>query len=501
MISDLKITLDGFVLSDYFDLTEEPDRGFFPNVTNTTKQISRLNGVRVSQIRFEERYIKLSLYALSGNFREMKDRLAVQLFKEGNQKLWFSDEPDRFFWVKLNGESSLKRSLEYREEAYGTLEFICEDGLAHAIQTKDFQLVDDSVVIQNEGTYKAPITWTVDFLADCESIGFVTEDRILQLGYVTSEDIDEDLSNVVLFNDPMKSATSGQYSRNVGKIRWRNDSGDNTSQIQGSLKYEADAITVDSYGPSGADDAFWHGPTLTRFFNDVEDCEIYARFNFKPNGATKDKAKKQGLFELNLVDADNLFICGFEMKDNTDQQDRVEYKFYVGDAEIKSGFLPAAVRNTNGGFFGMIRIRKVGNNFDFYLARLVNNPKGGFNESWKATHNWTNEATAMLKPTRVDINFLNWRNKQPIYQSLTHLKLTKFNTRDDKLIPKTFLEGDQLIFDGSTSKVTINGITANDYFVVGSQPIISNIGETEVFISHESAVDPLVTATVEERFL
>ncbi|MBK0039499.1 distal tail protein Dit, partial [Enterococcus sp. S52] len=218
MISDLKITLDGFVLSDYFDLTEEPDRGLFPNVTNTTKQISRLNGVRVSQTRFEERYIKLSLYALNGNFREMKDRLALQLFKEGNQKLWFSDEPDRFFWVKLNGESSLKRSLEYRGEAYGTIEFICEDGLAHAIQTKDFQLVDDSVVIQNEGTYKAPITWTVDFLADCESIGFVTEDRILQLGYVTSEDIDEDLSNVVLFNDPMKSATSGQYSRNVGKI-------------------------------------------------------------------------------------------------------------------------------------------------------------------------------------------------------------------------------------------------------------------------------------------
>ncbi|WP_233619269.1 MULTISPECIES: hypothetical protein, partial [unclassified Enterococcus] len=61
--------------------------------------------------------------------------------------------------------------------------------------------------------------------------------------------------------------------------------------------------------------------------------------------------------------------------------------------------------------------------------------------------------------------------------------------------------GDQLIFDGSTSKVTINGITANDYFVVGSQPIISNIGETEVFISHESTVDPIVTATVEERFL
>lgn len=471
------------------------------SVNNTYVSIASRYGQKFRNNTREPKLITLSFPYERYSYDEVMSKMASFFYSENERKLINPKNADQYFLAKLSGEIIVEFNDGGPGIAIVTLNMLASDGLAHAVETKDYPMSDGAVSIQNEGTYKAPITWTVDFLADCESIGFVTEDRILQLGYVTSEDIDEDLSNVVLFNDPMKSATSGQYSRNVGKIRWRNDSGDNTSQIQGSLKYEADAITVDSYGPSGADDAFWHGPTLTRFFNDVEDCEIYTRFNFKPNGATKDKAKKQGLFELNLVDADNLFICGFEMKDNTDQQDRVEYKFYVGDAEIKSGFLPAAVRNTNGGFFGMIRIRKVGNNFDFYLARLVNNPKGGFNESWKATHNWTNEAIAMLKPTRVDINFLNWRNKQPIYQSLTHLKLTKFNTRDDKLIPKTFLEGDQLIFDGLTSKVTLNGITANDYFVVGSQPIISNIGETEVFISHESAVDPLVTATVEERFL
>lgn len=491
----LEVTYGDFKLSDILGVTSKFDRGIGLPRSNYLEDVNGLGKMFVRS-KFDEKVI-LMPFILRYDLNKKRRELAAALSSLTPQKLIFSDEPDKYYMAIPNNYVNLD---EINFLGKGTIEWLIPDGVAHAIDPKIYTMSDGLVTINNQGSYKTPIRWVVDFPSDCESFGLVTEDKIMEFGHSGTEDIDEDLSNTVLFDDPMKSSTSGQYSRNVGKIRWRNDSGENTSQVQGTLKYESDAITVDSYGPSGADDAFWHGPTLTRFFEPFSDGEVYQRFNFKPNGATKDKAKKQGLIELNFVDEDNNFVCGFEMKDNTDSKYQVEYKFYAGEAVIKSGFLPASVLSKNGGFFGMIRIKKVGNNFDFYLARLLDNPKGGFTESWKATHNWTNEEVAMLKPARVDMAMLNWRNKQPMYQSITHLRVTRYATRNNSLIPKTFNAGDQLVIEES-GRLLLNGIVANGFSVIGTDYIQAEVGSNEIFFSYEGDQSPVVTATIEELYL
>ncbi len=475
------------------------------SVENVSRSSNSMNGSKIVKTKLSEANLIVEVTLISDKensfmtLNEIEELLKDKLINtEEEIELIFSDRPDRYYLAKLDGANS----IDVISRSLGTLvlNFNAPAGLSYAVDENKTPMNEDIISVENHGTYKAPVKFSIDFPADCESIGLVTEDRIAQFGYTVSEDIDEDLSNIVLFNDPMKSSTSGQYTRNAGKPRWRNDSGDNTTKIQGDWKYESDAITPSSYGPSGADDAFWHGPTITRYFEAFPDGSIEGRINFKPNGSTKDRAKKQGLTELNFLDADNHFVAGIELKDNTDQKYLVEYKFYVGDAVVKSGNLPSSVLTKNGGFFGLAKIEKVGNLFKFYLARLVDKTGGGFNEFWVAKHEWTNEETAMLMPVRFDYGAYNWRNKQAMYQSLTNIKVTRYATRNDKLLPKTFIAGDHVDIDEDFN-VWVNGILDNGYCVNGSKQIFAEKGVTEIYVAYESEEPPIVEASVRGNYL
>ena len=63
MISDLEIKLNDFRLSDYFDLTDEPDRGLFPEVQHELVQMAQSNGSSIVNKRLGHRIITLPLVA------------------------------------------------------------------------------------------------------------------------------------------------------------------------------------------------------------------------------------------------------------------------------------------------------------------------------------------------------------------------------------------------------------------------------------------------------
>lgn len=486
MISDLEIKLNDVSLSDYFDLTEEPDRGLFPEVQHDLVQMARSNGSRATNKRLTHRIITLPLYALSGNFRKAKDDLANVLFSEERQRLWFSDEPDRYWLVELTGESSWKRSLESRGEAFGELNFLCEDGISHSIETKTFPFIstEDGILatVQNDGTYKTPMDINVTFTSDADSIGFVSDDNIVQLGTSYSEDEQNFVPSEKVLNDGMGSSTG--WSTNVGRPRWRYpDSGDNTSKIQGSLTWSASASAVypASFGSIDASKpGYWHGPTLTRNLNpNLGDFEAFHRLTFKPKGSGKNRAACQGIFEINYMDADGNFVMGFEIKDNNRDADEVKYSFFIGTYRMFEGKLPKSVLTFHGGFFGSIQMTKVGNKFTFRLARINGDT---WKETWSTSKSWNNETVAMLSASSIQVFLSKWKDSPEMLMELTHTRVTKFNTQNETLIPNTFYEGDTLLVDGKSNQVYLNGLRADGYRVIGSSQVFqANKGATEIF--------------------
>lgn len=468
MISDLKITLDGFDISQYFDLTEEPDRGLFPHIEHELVKTAHRTGSRAVSSSFGSRIITLEIYALSGNFRKMKDDLAMVLFTGEKQKLWFSDEPDRYWLVELTGESNLKRSIDYHGEAFGQLQFLVEDGVSHAIDPKRFEIQNDIAQIQNKGTYKTPIDINVTFNSDANSIGFVSEDNIVQLGTAISEDEENAIQSTKVMNDDMGASTKNLWSTNTGRVRWRYDDGDNTSRVEGALTWGATEVYPSNYGPAADKDkpGYWHGPTVTRMLTKpLNDFEAYHRFEFKPNGNSKEKPTCQGLVEINYSDSDNNFIVGFEMKDNANTADKVEFSFFVGDYRMYKGYLPKSVLSFHGGFFGSLMMKKVGNQFTFRLARINGD---NWKETWSIQQSWYNETVAMLSAKIINCFMSKWKNDRPMTIKLTHTRITEFATENEALIPKVFYEGDTLFVDGQTNRVYLNGIRDDGYRVIGS---------------------------------
>lgn len=503
MISDLEIKLDDFKLSDYFDLVEEPGRGLFPEVQHELVQMAQANGSRVADKRLNHRIITLPLYALSGNFRQTKDDLANILFSDEQQRLWFSDEPDRYWLVRLTGESSWKRSLENRGEAYGELNFICEDGLSHAMNSRPFPFITTSegtiATLQNNGTYKTPIDIHVTFTSDANAIGFVSSDNVVQLGTTIPEEESNGATSEKVMNDSMGSSSKNLWSVNTGRPRWRYDDGDSTSQVMGGVTWGAEEVTASNFGTIDPTKPCWHGPTVTRILSEpLSDFEAYHRIGFKPTGNNSQKANCQGLLEINYSDADNHFIVGFEMKDNTGSANKVSFSFFVGDYRFYTGSLPSSVLNHKGGFFGTVVMKKVGSNFTFRLAAL---DQDSFKEIWSSgSKTWTNNTVAMLSASVINSFMAVWNTYRTMAIKLTHTRITKLISESDTEIPKVFYEGDTLFVEGQSNRVYINGLRDDSYRVIGSSQVFNAPkGTSEVVAISDGTFNG--NLKIRERFL
>lgn len=492
MISDLEIKLGDFMLSDYFDLTAEPDRGLFPEVQHNLVTMARANGVRATSRRLGHRIITLPLYALSGNFRETKDALAPALMADGRQALWFSDEPDRYWMVELTGESSLSRSLDQKSVAEGQLQFLCEDGLAHALKPESFpfNVTTDGIIatVQNTGTYKAPVDINAKFLSDADSIGFVSEENLLQFGTPYSEEAENFVASTKIMNDPMGTTTKQYWQENVANIRWRMNDGETSSKIMGSMKYEAEDTRPASYGTPPADKpGFWHGPSTSHTLtNPIDNFKAFHRLYFKATGTSAQKKASQGLIEINYVDADGNFVMALVMRHNGE---KVWYSFIVGTERIYEVALSKSAYTTETGFFGTIEFSKVGNKFTFRLASAPHT-SSGFKENWVNTKTFTNDSVAMLSPYKVNCFMAQWNKVRAMDIRLTHSRITKINTEEEALVPMEFYAGDELYVDGSNNHVYINGIRNDDYRIIGSDQMFRvEPGDTEIAVVSDGTVE------------
>lgn len=472
---------NGHNLDEYLRITSGLSRNIGVNRTNKLTQMRASKKFIHSVI--DEGFIDMP-FLLRYDLIEKKRALADILNVDQPVKLWFEDEPDKYYLAIPDGEISVNEVVFLGK---GSIRFLVPDGMAHAMEPKSFPFIttngDTIATVQNNGTYKTPIDINVTFTSDANSIGFVSSDNIIQLGTSFSEDDEDVITSEKVLNDGMGSSSG--WSTNVGRPRWRfPDSGDNTSKIMGTLKFDAGQSSVypSSFGSIDVSKpGYWHGPTLTRLLNsDLGNFDVLHRLQFKPTGSGSQRASCQGLMEINYMDADGNFVMGFEIKDNNMKADEVKYSFFVGDYRFFEGKLPSSVLTKNGGFFGSLKMTKENNRFTFHLARLLD-VNGTWKESWSVTKNWSNATVAMLSANSIQAFFSQWKNDRAMDMALTHTTITKLNGLSDQPIPKTFYEGDTLFVDGLSNRVYINGMRDDSYRVLGGSQIFNaQKGATEV---------------------
>lgn len=442
-------------------------------ITNLANNVNRVTDVRrnPNNIKLD---IQVSPRITRGKTNEeIRDIIAQRLSRNSVKPLILSNYPDRYFNAIFIDTSEI--DITDDELFIATLTFSVPDGVSHSIETKKFTITKNAnevlATIDNYGTTETPIDIHVNFTSDANSIGIVSDDDIVQLGTSYSEDEENFIPSNKILNEGMGSNTG--WSVNNGRVRWRYDSGDNTSKIMGALKWDADKSSVYPTGYGTVDSSqpgYWHGPTISKSLTtSLEDFEAYHRFVFKPQGNKSQKASCQGLLEINYMDADSNLIIGFEMKDNNNKLDDVTYSFFIGNYRMFEGKLPKSVLEYHGGFFGMIQMTKVGNKFSFRLARVDGD---NWKETWSTSKSWHNETVAMLSAKSLQMFLSAWKADKPMDIQVTHSRITKLNTKNEPLIPKTFYAGDELFVEGKTNRVYINGIRQDDYRVLGSSQFL-----------------------------
>lgn len=482
---------------DSLKTTIKPLFGISNSLVSRANSISR----RVSSFEANAKLITLYFpFQHKSNYQTIES--ISEFFYSDETKILINPRDEtRYFLAKVEGE------IDYVEEGnivYCTVNLIAPEGMSRSIDTKTFSLIttngNTSAEVENNGTYKTPIDINVTFTSDANSIGFVSSDRIVQLGTSFSEDDENAIASDKVMNDEMGTSTKNLWSVNVGRPRWRYDDGDNTSKVEGTLTWGSTDVTPASYGSfDTSKPGYWHGPTITRVLTEtLNNFEVTHRLEFKPRGTKAQIPLCQGLIEINYSDADNNFILGFEMKDNTTTSDRVTYSFFVGDFRIYEASLPTSVLNYSGGFFGSITMGKVGNKFYFRLARIDGTT---WKETWSTpTKSWTNNTVAMLSASIVNSFMAQWRNYRTMSIKLTHTRITQFQTDNEALIPKTFYEGDNLFVEGETNRVYINGIRDDSYRVTGSsQFLTAEKGLTEIVAISDGSFEG--NLAIRERYL
>ncbi|MFB5210721.1 distal tail protein Dit [Enterococcus casseliflavus] len=483
MESDLIIKFDDLILSDYFDLLGEPDMGLFAPVTNELVRSARGYGSQIKDSRSEANTITLPVFSTRGNWRGFKDDISVLARDKELHRIWFSHEPDRYYLGKLDGESKLVRSLERMNEATGSLTFIIPDGISYAVEEKQFRGLNNTLTIENNGTHKSPASFTVDFTENTDYLGFLTDKKIIQLGTVEDTDAATTAASTVIFNESITGTSNRNWSENVARIRHTPDS----STLSGRLTWRSDSVVATDFGSGEG----YHGPSVTRFLGDdaIENWEATFRVGFI-RASSNPKREQVGLLEGNILDADNNFIAGFNIKKPRATDERVEYAFYIGDNRVFLGDIPYNFRD----FFGNVVIKKIGNKFVFSI--------GGFGDNWKFdwsyARSFTNDDVANLRAKSMSCYFGVWNWRPSMYLRMSYAKFIKINTNNLEEEALKFLAGDHLEITENL-KVFLNGTPADDYLANGSDKLYFEPGTTEVLIASDKF--PSVTATLRERYL
>lgn len=452
------------------------------NISDNAVNLYTLKHQKLKNFIREPKKITLTFPYQNKSEKAITEEVAAFFFSDKEVELINPKDETKFFLAKIHGEIELSTEGNY---SIVTVNLVSYDGFMYSVSEKFFPKNETNslITINNEGTYKTSPTFEIDFTENTDYVALITGDEVIQLGTVEDDDVDKPQLTDILFSDEMGFSTNNKWSQNVARIRHTPDN----ANLSGSVQWRADDVLMTDYGNGEG----YHGGSITRYLTDdtVENWEFTFRVGFSTNSAAK-RVSQIGLTEGNILDKDNNFIAGFNLKKPNKADERVFYAWYIGDTRVFSGEIPYRYRN----FFGNITIKKIGNKFYFSI--------GGFGDNWKFdwqySRSFINDDVANLRFKSVSLYMAAYGNNPTMHQRVSYTKAIKIGTTDISEVPLTFLTGDHLEITEKL-KVFLNGTPADDYLANGSKKIYLEPGVSDILVASDKA--PEVVAKVRPNFL
>lgn len=557
------VTYAGMKLSQYFYI-QRVTRSILPPREISLLTVPARHGAYFTGARYGVRKIDIDIVVLAAtptDYMNTLRTLAQCLDIDEPSELVISDEPDKFYYAILSGDTDMVNDL--MTLGRGSLSFICPDPFAYSQFTKVIEPVSKKFTFNNDGTTKTFPKFTVNFKNEASFVSFISPDGVILIGNPSEPEQIKLPKTEYKLNDAMKS-TSGWA--NAGAVL---DEGRlNTGSI---VAINSSAIGASSYGTGTAGSKVWHGPAVRKDLPElVKDFTVKARISFSSqDGDSSLDGDQRGRLEIYLFNQSGGKIGKLVMRDSYENYEfnipeiyignttflesqpkapggkKVKQKIYEtytvkkGDtwAEITKKFKITAkdlanlnnIRPNSQLKIGMVL--KVSKTFKWGTKTVFPEHVGTFNDFFgeftlkRDGNTWYAEVSRMdgnlkkigkpLKKTFTDkegkfttaglsyivIHFAQWENK-PVVQKMqvSDLKVLKINNDTVIDVPAIFQNGDALEVDLTDSSVWLNGDPFMQEVDVASTFFPISEGLTEVKVNSDDT-EATYQAEFQERYL
>lgn len=501
MQSDVVIKLDDFDLTEYMDLTESPDLGLLPQITNETK------AKKIVDSTFSNKVYSFSFLLSNRKWLEYRDILIGNLPFVQTKKLTISILSNRYWNVVVDGDSTFTRSMDSSEEVEIKLSFLIPDATAHASMLSSATARVDSqgilsMDIDYEGTIETPLNLKIVNNAETGYLAAsgIADDKstfLTQLGYVDEAD------------GETRTKVSAIFPKDGGNFsKWT----DATTFYENQEKAIVAKMPVTTaYGgwmggiPADAKKSGtkkWFGTAKELILpNPIESAYLWGRAWFETG-----KMGQTGQWTLAYVDENNIFVAGMAISKGDKNGNSATVYFLINEGAgtkiyksiplTPSYWLPpnpygSQARNDNRNMFDL---RKEGEKITFFW-------NGGY-------HSVNVPFLKGKKVKRVQFYTGQYADRTP-QQAVRNMGLRDVLVSDLKSqywqdLPNRFSAGSEVIItkENGMNMIYRDGIQTLEDIVTGSTFPMLKPGKNriEFYYSDFTATPPTITATYEKRW-
>src|SRR5690625_3401705 len=431
-------------LYDYFMVNDVAGRGVNGKEIELIT-VSNNDGAYVEGGRKPPRYLDVTITVKSPSFSDLRrkiDELNDILNTREDVPIVFDDETDMTYYGRLDSVNNL---TEEHKIYQAVLTFLCSDPYKYGPEvSKDLGDVD---TVNNEGTVSANPIFELTAMEKATfamiSNGADEDAEYNLIG--TPADVDEQL---------VDTRTLLLEERGQTLDTWTDVGTEVDGTVDGTLGTDSDGITVPSYGTDTPD---WHGPALMKEVTPAQDFEVQMGVQGRITEVQQTYRIEFYLFDENMNQLGKMAILD---RSQNIAQYQAEGR-YGGSTGHE--YYPISSRNyqvKHDHYFGMLRMIRIGNKFEFYVTRINNNNQHV--RSLKETYiDSANEFVGRLKYVQIHIG--KYADTPRAYAPKIHyIKAFRLSQATVDQTPYILDAGDVVTFDHKNEDILINGEPRND---------------------------------------
>ncbi|USK46351.1 distal tail protein Dit [Cytobacillus oceanisediminis] len=405
--------------------------------------------------------------------RKLEEDLAAWLITDQAAELIFDDEPDRTYFALVDG------SLDWEDIVHfgrGTITFVCPDPYKYA-EEETVPFPADGI-ITNNGSADSPLIINLE----------VTQK-------ITFAMVQKGVDEYMLIGEPAEVTVTPVDTRTL--LLSEDGSTIDTwlpvvpgmGSSEGMIGYDGAGITAPSYGTGSS----YHGPFV------YKEVPLSGDFEVELRGQLLSGIPETGRVGFSIFDDQLRNIAMMNAVDIITSVHRKSAEGRVGPYVGDFVNYPISSRNYRyewENFPVYLRLKRVGDTFEFYVARVL----GDGTHTNALTQTWTTVDDAhkgSLKYVGILIE-KHGSSPSPHTNRIDYIRAYSLSEATVDQTPYIAYPGDVITFNHATRDILINGIDRTDLKAFGARYFYLNKGNNPLTLLPEGAFNANVT--LKERF-